>query len=508
MSYLKKILFLLNRDTRRVPVIFLLFLTGAMLDVVGLGLVGGFISLVVNPDVIDDWVANRLIFRSVLEKGTDPMLLVGIALVGVFALKAIVGIAINYAIVRFAQRQQVRLRCLLMNAFQGQPYLKHIRRDSSEYVYAIGNLTAIFSSTVVLNLLRTLSDGLVALALFVLLAWINPLALILLLTLICLTIFSYDWFFRGPLGSYGKRANISSNKMLQAIKEGIEGMREIRISGKEQYFLSRMALEARTIAKARIFEYTAQVIPRYMLESMVVLFVVIVVLVVSSHGIPVDDMIVDLGVFGFASLRLIPAGNVVASSISRLRFSRDSVNRLYEEVQGLEESLFNWPDKQDQAVVTEEMHFDTVELSDVSARYPEASAMALHNISLTIRRREAVGIEGPSGAGKSTLVNVLLGLMDLEEGEIRVNGKRLASCRDQWWRQIAYIPQEPFLLNDSLANNIALGDPSETVNEKKVMDCINRVSLDDVIASLPEGIHTRIGEKGLLLSGGQIPKCM
>ena len=170
MSYLKKILFLLNRDTRRVPVTFLLFLVGAMLDVIGLGLVGGFISLVVNPDVINDWIANQLIFRSVLEKGMDPMLLVGIGLVGVFALKAIVGVLINYAIVRFAQRQQVRLRCLLMNAFQGQPYLKHIRRDSSEYVYAIGNLTAIFSSTVVLNLLRTLSDGLVALALFLFLA--------------------------------------------------------------------------------------------------------------------------------------------------------------------------------------------------------------------------------------------------------------------------------------------------------------------------------------------------
>ena len=236
LQYLSKVFYLLGNDKRRLPFMVLLFIGSAMLDLIGLGLIGPYIALVVTPQTLDGKLGQVIELVGLPIEQKPLLLIFGMVLLFVFLLKAISMVYINYVIINFSLKLEVRLRSFLMQTYQFLPYNKYLHRNSSEFIYSIQYLSSQFSGSVVLSLLRFVSDAIVAIAILTLLAWSNILALTILVGLVGGFIICYDGLISHRLRESGELSNQASTTLVKGITEGIEGLKEIRILGREKYF--------------------------------------------------------------------------------------------------------------------------------------------------------------------------------------------------------------------------------------------------------------------------------
>jgi ATP-binding cassette, subfamily B, bacterial PglK len=497
-QYLREILQLLGKDRSKLPWLVLLFLGSSLLDVAGIGLIGPYVALVVDTRVLDGMLGHVIAAIGLPREQRAVLILLGLLLIGIFLLKAIAAIGIRGAIIRFSQNQRVRLQATLMQTYQALPYTEFMRRNSSEYVHAISDLTARFAEVVHIGL-RMVSDGIVAIMILGLLAWQNAPALALLAGLLLAVIFGYDRLFRRNLRSHGERANQAALTMLRGVHEGIEGLKEIRILGKEEHFYRMVHEGAMALARLLTRVLLITLLPRYLLEASMVVFVVTLVVVILLLGQDPQILVPTLGVFGVAALRLAPSANAVSSSLIELRYNRDSIFRLQRDIYVVARSAREPPKLSPET----SDGFRILALDQVEFTYPEACQPALKGLSLEIRAGESIGLIGPSGSGKTTLVDVLLGLLEPQAGQLRYNDRPLKDALSEWRGQVAYLPQQVFLIDDTLRSNVALGVDDTQIDEARLSEALRQARLEELVHQLPDGKHTIIGERGIRFSGGQ-----
>jgi len=497
-KYLNEILYLLGDDRRKLPVLILMFLGISLIDLIGLSLVAPYISLVLDQQASSGILERIVMIFGLSSEHSSLIMTLGLVLMGVFFLKAILALLINYKIIKFSQEQQVRLRSVLMQAYQSMPYEMYLQRNSSEYIYSIQGLVSLYSGGVLLPFLRTLSDGIVAIVILSLLAFENHFALALLVGLFGILIIVYDSSFRSKIKIFGESANTANTAMVQGIREGIEGLKEIRILKRESHFYRKVRDEAKKSSRFNSSSQAISTAPRYLLELLMVSFIVILVTVSIMSGQDMQLIVPTIGLFGIAGIRLLPSANILSSSLIQMRFGRDAVSRLYNDIKNLSKTEY----KLDKSV-NNSNKFQTLSLDKVSFCYPEANHNALNEITMTIKAGESIGIIGASAAGKSTLVDVMLGLLKAKKGDILYNGQAISKNISEFYSRTAYLPQQVFLIDNTLRCNIALGVNSEEINDERVNESIQQAFLGQLVEQLPQGAETIIGEGGARLSGGQ-----
>lgn len=460
-------------------------------------MIGPYVALLIDARVLGGRLGDLLAAAGVAGEQREALRALGLALLAIFALKAAAAIFVHRAIIRFSQEQLVRLQSMLMHAYQNAPFGEFLRRNSSEYVYAIESLAPSFA-IVVQFALRMTSDLILAVVVLSLLARENAPALGLLATLVLAVVYGYDRVFRASLRRYGERANIGGAATVRAIHEGIDGLKEIRILGKERYFHERLAVASAEYARYAARSQLIAAIPRYLLELVMVAFVVGLVFLALFLDADSQALVPTISMFGVAALRLMPAANTMSSGLIQLRFHRDAVSRLHRDVLDARAAQ-----ARPLPAVRAEQPFESLTLDGVRFAYPNASRLALDGLSMEIRSGDSVGLVGPSGSGKTTLVDVLLGLLEIHEGEMRYNGRPLAKELASWRAQVAYLPQQVFLIDDTLRRNVALGVPDSGIDEDRLAEALRQARLSDLVGQLPEGADTPLGDRGVRLSGGQ-----
>lgn len=499
-KYISKILYLIDSvEKRKIPFLVLLFLILSSIEVVGLGLIAPYISIVVDTGGVNNLLEYISQFIDLPKEKKPILMLMSVALLVIFFVKTLLVILINKIIIFFSLRQRVNLSSFLMKAYQSQPYPEYLQRNSSEYIHNIQALTSTFSK-VVLLLLRTISDLIVGIFILSLLAWHNIYALIFLLIIVGTILFGYDFLFKEKIRIYGKKSNKAADSMVQGINEGIEGLKEIRVLGKESFFFQMFAKGVHDQAIYNRKSLVILAIPRSLLEFLMVSFIVMLVLSALIFNQNLQTVVPTLGLFGMAALRLLPSANVVSQTLLNLRNSRNSINRLYKDIYKFRQNLDK--DRRSTKKSRPNTSFQSVSLNDVDFCYQSAKHKSLNNISIKIKTGDSIGLIGKSGSGKTTLVDLILGLLQPDKGLVLYNDAPLSECLDQWRSQIAYIPQQIFLLDDSLRNNISL-DFKSNVNDKEIIEAINQAQLSELVSQLPEGLDTKIGERGVRISGGQ-----
>ena len=497
-KYISQILYLIDSvEKRKIPFLVLLFLILSSIEVIGLGLIAPYISVVISTGGVNDLHEYVLPFIDLPKEKKPLLMFMSVAILVIFFVKSILVIFINKIIIFFSLRQRVNLSSYLMKAYQSLPYPEYLQRNSSEYIHNIQALTSIFAS-VLLLLLRTISDLVVGIFILSLLAWQNIYALIFLLTIVGTILFIYDFLFKKKVSIYGKKSNKAADTMVQGINEGIEGLKEIRVLGKESFFFKMFA---KGVHDHAIYSRKYQVIlaiPRSLLEFLMVSFIVMLVLSALILNQDLQTVVPTLGLFGMATLRLLPSANTVTQTLLQLRNNRNSINRLYKDIYKFRQNEDRHSNKMNRTNIS----FQSVSLSNVDFCYKNANHKSLNNISIKIKTGDSIGLIGKSGSGKTTLVDLILGLLHPDKGMVFYNDTPLLECLDHWRSQIAYIPQQIFLLDDSLRNNISL-DFKDNVNDKEIKDVINQAQLSELVNQLPEGLDTKIGERGVRISGGQ-----
>jgi len=499
-KYLKQIFFLLAEEKKKIPGLVVLFIIASIFDVIGIGLVGPYLALVVDNTPSDNAVINWFIQKNISGNYDTILIILGSLLVLVFLIKATASIIINRKILIFANQQVVRLRTRLMEIYQNMPYTDHIQRNSSDYIQATQGYTAQFIG-IIITLTKWICEGIAAISIFILLIYSQGLIPILLVITIGIIIYLYNVFFSPIVKKAGEIAPIQNSRAIKGISESIEGFKEIKTLGIENYFTRKVHDASQIFSEQRCKEQIIAFAPRQIFESVIIFF--IVTLVVSSllMGNNTDSIIPAIGMFGVATARLLPSTTIFARGLTTLQYSRYGISVLYNDVKkyGSNKRIKT----RSTNGIENSNKFKDFKLINVSYKYPGSTINSLQNISINIKQGESIGIIGSSGAGKTTMIDLILGLLVPEQGSLLYNGSPLNEDMDKWKSKIAYIPQQIFLIDDTLRRNVALGEDDAIIDEKKIMEAITQSQLSTLINELPLGLDTVLGERGVRLSGGQ-----
>ena len=394
--------------------------------------------------------------------------------------------------------QQHDLRSKLFNIYQNLDYEYFTTRNSSEYIHNIQTLTAQFTNNIVISGLKGISELFVTFIIISFLLFVNTQLFIVLLVLMLIFILLYDRAFKKKLSGYGQLSNECSDNMIRCLNETVLGFKELRILKCLDFFKSKMLMYSQKYGKAYAVGIIAGNIPRYLFELILFLFLIVCVVYSVMLGDSVSKLLPDLAVFCIAAVRLVPAGNVLSRSLVQLRFSNDCVSRLY---QDLNVKIYSQNDAKNKDF-SHQFTFLSLELRNLTFKYKKSSSPTLKNVNLMIKKGVSIGIIGKSGSGKSTLVDLMLGLLKPTEGSIYLNQQKAGV--DYLLNDIVgYLPQNLFLSDDTIKNNIALGKNSDEIDLNKIDMCLRKSNLHDYVESLENGVESIVGQNGINLSGGQ-----
>jgi ABC-type multidrug transport system fused ATPase/permease subunit len=492
-------LVLLDAARSRLPLLWLMIMCASVVDVIGVGLIVPFVAVVTEPDYLRHAAWARPLADMVQGWSREHVAaLFGVAFLATFVLKSILSMGLFAYIASFANQQDAALRTRALSRFMFAPYEYHLTHDRARIVSNLIENTSKFSASL-LSLLKLLSECVVVFFVLLLLLWVSPLAFAMLAVFIGLTVLGFVYLLGGRVGRWGEVAVASSREIVKLTQEAIEGLKEIRTLGIEQYFIQGVSGSARRAAHVMSRNIVAAVLPRYFLEVGLVAFVVSFVLISLHIGDTALQILPLLALFGAAGLRLLPSLSGILGSFATVRYALPAVQQLRRDLDEAPQGIACTP----RGSIAPVVPFETLQLEDVWFQYAGSSREIISGISIEVRRSQMLGIIGSSGAGKTTLVDLILGLLEPSEGRIAVNGRPIHEDISAWWSMVAYIPQSVFLSDDTVRRNVALGIGEASIDEEKIDWALEAAQLSALVHELPEGKNTLIGDRGIRLSGGQ-----
>ncbi len=501
ITYYNKVRFLLGVYKKKIPLIILLFITVSMLEVVGIGIIGPYISLIINGPK-----SLSAIDYNYLNLNEDNLITyISIFLIIVFLIKSIFSILIQRSILRFSFDCQTLLRDSLLKKYQNMSFLEFSNRNSSDYIQNMQILVSDFSNSVLHNGLRLISESLVLLAILVLLAFTNFKLFIFFASFFTLLVILYDRIFSKKLNLLGEKSSESSRKIIQSVQESVNGFKDVLIMGIKNYFKKNVHNAAINFSNAHIFYTIIKTAPQYMLDFFIITILVSVVLFAGIFNLNEESISSTLSIFAFAAIRLKPSISIMSQGISKLRFGKYSTDKLYNDL-----SLFkilqppNFENEDINELNIEK--FSTLELKNISFCYEndkKTKDWIIENSSLKIYKGQMIGIIGESGSGKTTLVDIILGLLNPQKGVICFNNADIRDNINIWRSKLAYLPQDTFIIDQDIKNNIAIGVERDNIDENKIQSSIEKAQLRKFIQSAPNKENTQIGEGAIKISGGQ-----
>ena len=500
--YLSKILYILPERHAGLISLIISFIFVSFLEVFGIGIIGPFIGLASKPELIEqtDWL-NSLFLRSGIDEKSQFIALIGLGIILIFVLKSFFSWRVQTSVFHFAYKQKGDLTTKLMEAYLSAPYTFHLSKNSSHIIHNIITETKQFANSVLIPLLTSISNCFILLSLIILLTATNLATIVVILGTI-LPLFFLFTSFKTKITQWGKEASKAEQATIRIINHGMGGIKETKVIGCEPYFEAEIAAEAQKYLDATSKFYAYKLSPRVVVETLLVVFLIGFVSIFLIINNNIQELTATLSVFALASIRLIPAFTNITNGVGTLKNSSFAVNKLYSDLKEIENLNQANILKRNLSKLTLEFNHQ-IELQKVNYQYPQAKELALKNLSLIINKGESIALIGKSGAGKTTLVDVILGLLIPQQGDIKVDQKSIYDNIFAWQKLIGYIPQSIFLLDDSIAKNIAFGVPEHLIDRPKLARAIQAAQLEELIERLPQGTNTVVGERGVLLSGGQ-----
>jgi ATP-binding cassette, subfamily B, bacterial PglK len=481
---------------RRAPWVLLLMSVSVVLELTAVLLAAPFVSLLIGQSSSGITVPAWLVSLGMPKAVTLEV--VGALVAIVFIFKAVISTRLQYAIAWFSEQRRAELMLILLKSYQHKPYEYYLSRNSSELVNRVIWETQYFTGAGLNSIMRIVVESVMALVLVSVLAFVDWHALILLLICLAVVFAVVLRSVRQAVANNTMLSQSSQTRTIGTVQQALGAFREVRLLGCEGLFRSQLVNSARDQAMSTARGSGLAGIPRQAIECTIVCFLVLLVYVRSFGGGALDGVLVTLGTFAMAAMRLMPASTALLGCLTSIRSVIPITHSLASELREL--SLA--PTATDSQL---REPFESVELRSVSYHYPNQKNQALKSANLSIRKGELIGIMGRSGSGKSTLADVLLGFLHPQEGDILVNGRStIANPAVEGMQQhAAYIPQTVFLLDDTIRRNVAFGEPDEVIDDKRVSSALAQAQMSEFVASLPDGENTQVGERGVRMSGGQ-----
>lgn len=491
-NYVYKLIFLLGNDAKKIPFLITSFVLISLIEILGLGLIAPFVSLILNKD-------TSVSLNKFLNSGfsaNEWILFFIFILVGVFMLKTLLSIFLNFYLISFTENQRLKIRKNLMEKYQNLPFEDYTNKKSSDYIYNIGTASSNYAGNTLFYFLKISSDLIFISAVSIFLMFQNIITFTVMFSLFLSFLIFYNLFFQKKLTISGKESNKANNEMFKFINEAMEGFKDIKIFKIEGFFFKGLEENAKKFRDFIIPSLIISQAPRFLIELIFIIFISLMVLLSINLNFSEEELFSSVVVFSLAGVRLLPIISGISSSLSIIKFNYNTIDIIYDDLKE-----FDFFKKDTDLSFNKKLVFKSLKLSNVSFKYVNQSEFALKDISLDISSGMSLGIIGKSGSGKSTLVDLLLGFLNPYDGKILINEVLFENTLDAWKNTVAYLPQEVFIINDSLEANIALGE--KEIDKDKLFSSIEKAGLSDLVSELEFGINTNFGDRGIKLSGGQ-----
>ncbi|CAB4798747.1 unannotated protein [freshwater metagenome] len=483
---------LTQKERRNLIWIFSLMLFGTVLETFSLGLVVPVVGLLTKSE----YLKSHPRINELLNYPSQTQFVVGamLLLVLVYVVKSIFLIGSLWVQYGYSTAVTKRLGRTLFENYLKQPFTFHLQRNSATLIRNSQNSASVMSGTID-PILSIAADALVTTGMMVLLLVIEPKGTIITILVFALSSFALRRFSSRRIRLWGEAQNFHKGKIIQHLQQGFGGVKDVKILGRENYFVTQYSDHLDGNANVLRRFSLAQAVPRFGLEILMMIGLASLVSTMVLSGQELTGILPVLGLFGASAFRLLPAVNRSILSAQTINLNRPLVDSVAADL-GLSISTASMNNLHSHLA-------SSISVQDLSFSYEMTATQALTEVSIDISRGEAVGLVGPSGSGKSTLVDILLGLLEPTSGRVLIDGSDIHDNLRGWQDQIGYVPQSIFLTDDTLRRNVAFGLPKDQIDDNALTSAIRSAQLEDFVASLPEGLDTIVGERGVRLSGGQ-----
>jgi len=480
-------------------ILFFGLIVATLFELIGLGSLPLFAMLILDVQVLIDNLPNFINKEKLLIYTQNELAVFGIIILTfIFTTKNIYLGVIVYLQGLIVKNIRSSISKKLFYFYTEAPYSFHLQRNPAEL---LRNLTSDSSkaTSIILALINFLREGSVLIMIFGLLFYTDPLISFLVFLFLGAFVIIFFISTRKQLLYRGEKIQKSSGEQIRIVNQSFGAIKEIKILNKEKFVQHNHGDKIDNIEKNTLLNYFFTSIPRLFLEIITIFAVVLIATVFLYFEREVSTLIPIITLLAASAVRLIPAFNSISTSLSLFKSLRPSLDLISREVKFLEKLV----DKNDSNNLKKIELKDEIEFKDITFNFPSAKRAAVKDVNLNIKNGSKVGIIGKSGSGKSTFLDLFIGLLSPTNGKISVDGTNINEAIKSWQSLIAYVPQDIYLTDDSIKNNIAFSDNLNDVDKKKLDKAILMAQVNEFIKDLPNGSETIVGNRGIRLSGGQ-----
>ncbi len=508
VSFFAKINYIFDKKQKEQLVLLaVLILIGGVFETLGVSMMVPVVSIILDPAALRKYIGKYAILQNIVDGLglSDDIKLAAALLIMMIVIFIVKNVYLLFLVRKqntFIAHARNDMISRVMREFLNRPYEDYLGADIPT-VFRITDSDIPRTFSLMLSLLSLCTELIVSLFLGIVLLKVNwQMTMLMIVVLIIMTIISTK-VLKPRLNDIGKRNQETASRIAKWRIQAIYGLKDVKVLNRQDFFI-RNYYESGKVGADLARDYTVlNNVPRLMIETVFIATVLLFILAYIVRGGNVNLLIPQLTAFGIAAVRIMPSANRINTYITEIAYQQYSLDFVYE---NLTESM-----KTDKAMRAErmaiagpELHLEKeIELKDIVFGYPDADVNIFENANMIVPKGKSVGIMGPSGAGKSTIVDVLLGLLKVKSGEILCDGSNIFSNYDSWLAQVGYIPQSIYLVDESIRDNIAFGIDHDKIDDDRIWEVMEEAQLADFVRSLPEGLDTTIGDRGVRLSGGQ-----
>ena len=501
--FFENISFLTNKIQRiKLTIIFFGAFIVSLMEIIGLGSLAGFVVILSDPSILINQISNDYISKYLNSLDFKKLLILsGVIIFLVFLIKNIFTILFHYFEVRTQRNIILYLTSSLYKNYLYQDYEYHLKTNPSEMINTINSIATrsvafIFS---IISLFKEFFFIFLILCSLVIVDYKLTVFLFVIFSLFSLIFYS---LVKKKLSTQGYKTRILEELELQNLNQGIGSIKYIKLKNIQNFFVSNYFKTQKERHRLEIFLSIISKIPKLIFEILAVVILSLIVIYFISQNKSIEIILPTLSYLILIIVRMIPAFININTGLSLIKYDKPSVQKIVKEIRDKKNLLL--ANKNIKANKNSKIEIKQFEFRDISYKFPDSEKNVLDNISFKINDGEMVGIIGESGAGKSTLINIIMGLLIPTEGNIKINNQNIID--EEYFilqKKIGFVPQEIYLIDDNIKNNIAFGIDENKIDFQKLGRCVERANLNEFIAKNSLGLESVIGDRGARISGGQ-----
>ena len=489
-----------KRDKYKIALLLCIMVAGSFLELLGVAVFQPFVNIIMMPDSIQENSYLARIYQMFGCSTTESFLtVVALGIIVIYVVKNVYLWVEQNLIMKFTYGMQQKLSTRLLTTYLSEPYTFHLNKNIAELQRSMQEDTGLFTQ-VLMHTLQLVAEVVVCIVLGVYLFTVSNSITVVIVGLLILCVVLFTKITKRFTEQLGKEAQVYKGKLYQWVNQSLGGVKEVKVLNREEFFVSSYKKYYGLYIKGVRINRLLSITPKYMVEAvcMTGLLIAIIIKLNFGHG-ELENFIPQLATFAVAAFRLLPSVGRINEHVNNILYAVPSVDLIYGDLKGIEDYQESKGEEEGK-----EWSFEHgITAKHITYAYPNTDTNVLEDANCIIPKGKTVAFIGSSGAGKTTMADIILGLLAPQRGKILVDNIDVFKILTMWHHQIGYIPQVIYLSDDTIRNNIAFGIHEDQIDEEAVKTALKKAQLAEFVDTLPDGLDTIVGDRGVRLSGGQ-----